>query len=476
MAHTTNRTFICSVIFLDIVEYSQKAVDEQIQLKNRLNEILTEAIKDVALNDRIILDTGDGAAISFLGDPEDALFVALSIRDAILGNGVDLTPHFSARIGINLGPVKLVQDLNGQRNLIGDGINVAQRVMSFADPGQVLVSRSYFEVISRLSQEYAKLFHYEGSRADKSVREHQVYSVYPEEKEKAPSPVPPVTRKEKPPTEIIHQKEPVTAETDKQKPDGKTMTGSEGPSLPKSQPSAWRLSWKIRFERWKEVWNGWKKILGGGFLKFLDFFRLLINRAAGSLNGIAVKNQRKMLYGAFVLAIVIVSVLVIVWRTGEAPQKEPETMISAPVAAPEITKKTAATPPVARKMETAPATKKATSPTMPKKAESPLVETKIEPSEEEKKLEVSTPAPEKQTEIAITPETPSAPPTISLGVAPWGEIYLDGQKKGVSPPLNTLEVTPGKHQIEIRNTTFPSYKKDVDLKPGENFKIKHKFR
>ena len=87
-----------------------------------------------------------------------------------------------------MGPVKLVQDINGQRNLIGDGINVAQRVMSFANPEQVLVSRSYFEVISRLSQEYAKLFHYEGSRADKHVREHQVYSVSPAEKEKAPPP------------------------------------------------------------------------------------------------------------------------------------------------------------------------------------------------------------------------------------------------------------------------------------------------
>ena len=100
MAHTTNRTFICSVVFLDIVEYSQQPVDEQIQLKSRFNVILSEAIKDVAVNDRIILDTGDGAAISFLGDPEDALFVALSIRDAIIGEDSSakppVFPHVSA--------------------------------------------------------------------------------------------------------------------------------------------------------------------------------------------------------------------------------------------------------------------------------------------------------------------------------------------------------------------------------------------
>ena len=81
------------------------------------------------------------------------------------------------RMGINLGPVRLVKDLNGQMNIIGDGINVAQRVMSFAGPGQLLVSRSFYEVVSCLSRDYASLFSYEGARTDKHVREHEVYSV-----------------------------------------------------------------------------------------------------------------------------------------------------------------------------------------------------------------------------------------------------------------------------------------------------------
>jgi hypothetical protein len=81
------------------------------------------------------------------------------------------------RLGINLGPVKLVKDINGQPNIIGDGINVAQRVMSFSEPGQVLVSRSFYEVVSCMSEEYTKLFQYEGSRTDKHVREHEVYAV-----------------------------------------------------------------------------------------------------------------------------------------------------------------------------------------------------------------------------------------------------------------------------------------------------------
>jgi hypothetical protein len=164
----SGRTLVCSVLFLDIVEYSKKSVDDQIRLKQSFNRTLSKALDAVAARDRVILDTGDGAAIAFLGDPEDALFVALAIRD---------NTELPVRMGVNLGPVRLVKDINGQANIIGDGINVAQRVMSFSEPGQLLVSRSFYEVASRLSDDYANLFTHEGSRSDKHVREHEVYSV-----------------------------------------------------------------------------------------------------------------------------------------------------------------------------------------------------------------------------------------------------------------------------------------------------------
>jgi len=176
MQTAINRTFICSVVFLDVVEYSRKPVAEQIFFKERLNTLLTEALASIPPNERIILDTGDGAALSFLGDPEDALYVSLSLREA-LQLPQPPGPELKIRLGINLGPVRLVKDINGQPNIIGDGINVAQRVMGFAHPGQILVSRSFYEVVSCLSEGYGKLFHYEGSRTDKHVREHELYTV-----------------------------------------------------------------------------------------------------------------------------------------------------------------------------------------------------------------------------------------------------------------------------------------------------------
>src|SRR3954464_4385977 len=176
MLDRANRTFICTSLFLDIVEYAKKPVSQQLRVKEHFNARLSEALEDIAVNDRIILDTGDGAAINFLGDPEDALFVAISLAQAFAKPPED-TLQLDVRIGINLGPVRLVRDINGQFNIIGDGINVAERVMSFGGSGQVLVSRSYFEVVTRISEDYSQLFAYQGSRTDKHVREHEIYAV-----------------------------------------------------------------------------------------------------------------------------------------------------------------------------------------------------------------------------------------------------------------------------------------------------------
>jgi len=169
------RTLICSVVFVDIVDYSKKTVAKQLAIKSWFNELLGQALASTATEDRIILDTGDGAAVCFPGDPEEALFTANSLRVSLLERDY---PELSFRIGINLGPVKVVKDINGRPNIIGDGINVAQRVMSFADPNQILVSRSYYEVVSCLSDEYLRLFHYQGVRQDKHVRSHEVYEVF----------------------------------------------------------------------------------------------------------------------------------------------------------------------------------------------------------------------------------------------------------------------------------------------------------
>jgi hypothetical protein len=72
-------------------------------------------------------------------------------------------------------------------------------------------------------------------------------------------------------------------------------------------------------------------------------------------------------------------------------------------------------------------------------------------------------------------ETTGAAAVMRLVVLPWGEVYLDGRIQGVSPPLIELQVAPGQHEIEIWNTNFPVFKQTIQVKVGEKFKIKHRF-
>jgi len=70
MQPAINRTFICSVVFLDIVEYSRKPVAEQIFFKERLNTLLTE-FREGRNHMAIIVDEYGG--VSGLATIEDVL-------------------------------------------------------------------------------------------------------------------------------------------------------------------------------------------------------------------------------------------------------------------------------------------------------------------------------------------------------------------------------------------------------------------
>ena len=81
--------------------------------------------------------------------------------------------------------------------------------------------------------------------------------------------------------------------------------------------------------------------------------------------------------------------------------------------------------------------------------------------------------------VATPPVAPAAKPValarLSFAVTPWGEVYIDGRKTGIAPPLNEIRLPPGKHTIEIRNTTFQPHRQTVDLRADRSVRIKHKF-
>ena len=60
---------------------------------------------------------------------------ALDISKALLEH-----PHIQLRMGIHSGPINRVTDVNDKTNIVGSGINVAQRVLDCGDAGHILLS------------------------------------------------------------------------------------------------------------------------------------------------------------------------------------------------------------------------------------------------------------------------------------------------------------------------------------------------
>ncbi len=189
-----SRTFVGTVVCVDLVGYSKRSIAQQSEIKQAFNSLLMQVLQAVPPEDRIILDTGDGAAISYLGDPEESLALGLNLRDTLndaadrLGGSEGGTGP--VRIGINLGPVRLAQDMNGRPKIIGDGINVAEKICEYARPGQIVVSHPFHDMVTRMSDKHRAIFHHEGARTDRNGRDHEIYSVVPAGTEVAESPAP----------------------------------------------------------------------------------------------------------------------------------------------------------------------------------------------------------------------------------------------------------------------------------------------
>ncbi|MBC8210446.1 MAG: hypothetical protein H8E21_05210 [Gammaproteobacteria bacterium] len=172
-----DRTWLVSVLFLDIFKFSTIPVDQQLKVKRHFQGLVSIQIASLDDGDTIRLDTGDGMAICYLGDPERLYPIARNLRDAFISQADSPDCSYKVRLGLNLGPVKIVEDLNHKRNSLGSGITDAERVMSFAAENQLLVSKSYFEMVNKLSQDYSRELQHLRLRANKHHQQHDIYEL-----------------------------------------------------------------------------------------------------------------------------------------------------------------------------------------------------------------------------------------------------------------------------------------------------------
>ncbi|MBO1014088.1 serine/threonine protein kinase [Achromobacter sp. SD115] len=68
------------------------------------------------------------------------------------------------------------------------------------------------------------------------------------------------------------------------------------------------------------------------------------------------------------------------------------------------------------------------------------------------------------------------PVLVRLDIRPWGEVWINGVARGISPPVKELRLIPGKYQVVLRNAGLPPYRTTLEVKAGKPAVISHVFQ
>jgi hypothetical protein len=170
--------------FTDIVSGSDPTLTTNEQARkiivlNKLME-MTNTLKERDSESMIILPTGDGMAVGFADSPEKPLRLALELHQELARYNKTRTEKdkILVRIGLDTGPVYIINDLNGNENVWGPGIILARRVMDIAREMNILASARFANDVKMLRPEYRQILHPIGDYQIKHGEKILLYNVY----------------------------------------------------------------------------------------------------------------------------------------------------------------------------------------------------------------------------------------------------------------------------------------------------------
>src|SRR5271166_6595529 len=141
---------IAAILVADVVGYSRLAGADEDRTLSRRRGLRSDLI-DPAIavhHGRVFKRTGDGNLVEFRS-VVDAVRCAIEVQNGLVDRnaGVPAERRIEFRVGIHLGDV--VEESDG--DLMGDGVNIAARLVSIATPGAICLSEdAYRQVKGRL--------------------------------------------------------------------------------------------------------------------------------------------------------------------------------------------------------------------------------------------------------------------------------------------------------------------------------------
>src|SRR5215831_10120831 len=135
--HTKRK--LAAILAADVAGYSRLMSHDEEGTLRRLKKYIGELVEPriAAHQGRIVKRTGDGLLVDFASAVE-AVRCALAIQSGMADRNrtAPESGRIEFRIGINLGDVIVEGE-----DIYGDGVNVAARLESIAEPGAIFVSR-----------------------------------------------------------------------------------------------------------------------------------------------------------------------------------------------------------------------------------------------------------------------------------------------------------------------------------------------
>lgn len=163
---------LAAILYADVAGYSRLTGEDEDATHRQLSEYLDFISKTiVAHRGRVVHYAGD-AVLAMFEAVVDALGCATIVQEELGARSRALPEErrLEFRIGLNLGDV-----IEDRGDIYGDGVNIAARLESLADPGGICISGSVHDAIgNKLAVEYESMGEQQVKNIDKPVRAYRV--------------------------------------------------------------------------------------------------------------------------------------------------------------------------------------------------------------------------------------------------------------------------------------------------------------
>jgi class 3 adenylate cyclase len=141
---TPSQRALAAIVFTDVVSFSARMHTDEVGTLKLLQRDFGEMRRICLAHEGSVLKTtGDGLLLTFTSAVQ-AVACALAMQRQFAAEARSLATRegLQHRIGIHLGDV-LVQD----EDVMGDGVNIAARLQSEAEPGGICISQTVYDVV-----------------------------------------------------------------------------------------------------------------------------------------------------------------------------------------------------------------------------------------------------------------------------------------------------------------------------------------